>query len=186
MLTKIWSYRYKALAVVLVALSLYLFNSYNTWTHSWSLRFQNPIQNFIIIDPLPQSQYIVNMVPQSEIQKISDRLFPKAKAAELKPVEMTTEQYIRYVFGKDANVALAVARAESGMRCDAQGINKGTNSLDAGVFQINSVHLRKGWKVVDLMNCHKNIEYAREIQQGSGWQAWSTYKNSAFKQFLTK
>lgn len=181
----LWSYRFKALALVLIVLSLYLFNAYNNWTHSWSLKFQSPFQNFIIIEPVPQSQFQVNL-NRSEILTISERLFPKAKAAELKPEDMNTEQYIRYVFGKDANIALAVARAESGMRCDAQGINKGTNSLDAGLFQINSVHLRKGWKVVDLMDCHKNTDYAFEIQQGSGWQAWSTYKSGAYKKHLTK
>jgi len=90
--------------------------------------------------------------------------------------EMTTEQYIRHVFGKEADTALKVAKAESGMRCDAQNVNKGTNSADIGIFQINTVHLRKGWKVGDLLDCKKNIDFAKEIYDGSGWGAWSVCK----------
>ena len=91
-----------------------------------------------------------------------------------KAEELTTEQYIRLVFGKDAPTALAVAKAESGMRCDAQNVNKGTNSLDAGLFQINSVHLKKaGWKIGDLLDCHRNTDMAYKIFKGSGWGAWS-------------
>jgi len=101
-----------------------------------------------------------------------------------KASELTTEQYIRLVFGKEGRTAVAVAQAESGMRCDAQNVNKGTNSLDLGVMQINSVHLRKGWKVADLLDCHKNVDLAYEIYKGSGWGAWSTYKNGSYKKFL--
>lgn len=91
-----------------------------------------------------------------------------------KAEELTTEQYIRLVFGKDAPTALLVAKAESGMRCDAQNVNKGTNSLDAGLFQINSVHLKKaGWKIGDLLDCHRNTDMAYKIFKGSGWGAWS-------------
>ena len=101
-----------------------------------------------------------------------------------KASELTTEQYIRLVFGKDGKTAVAIAKAESGLRCDAQNVNKGTNSLDIGAMQINSVHLRKGWKVADLLDCHKNVDLAYEIYKGSGWGAWSTYKNGSYKKFL--
>lgn len=97
--------------------------------------------------------------------------------------EMTTEEYI-CSFDWDCKTALAVATAESGMRCDAQNINKGTNSLDLGLFQINSVHLRKGWKVAELLDCTTNINRAYEIYKGSGWQAWSAYKNQSYKRHL--
>lgn len=168
------------LPIVLIASLIGLYK-FNEWNKSFHVSFQWPWRNFLIISPVPQSQFQVNLAPQSEIEKISERLFPKAKAAEL-PKELTKTQYIVQVFGKkEAFTAIAIAKAESGLRCDAQGINKGTNSLDAGLFQINSVHLRKGWKVTDLMNCKKNTDHAYEIFQSSGWGAWSTYKNGAYK-----
>lgn len=105
--------------------------------------------------------------------------------AKANTAAMSTEEYICFVFGaKECPTALAIAQAESGLRCDAQNVNKGTNSLDLGVMQINSVHLKKGWKVADLLNCHKNIDLAFEIYQGSGWNAWTTYTNKSYKRFL--
>ena len=118
--------------------------------------YEVKIQNFIKIEPRP---LVLNR-----------SLFKKAVAKE-----QTLEEYI-CTFDWDCQTALAVARAESGMRCDAQNVNR-SNSLDAGLFQINSVHLRKGWRIGDLLNCRQNTEYAFEIYQGSGWSAWSVCKN---------
>lgn len=98
--------------------------------------------------------------------------------------ELTIEEYI-CTKKWDCKTALAVAKAESGLRCDAQNVNKGTNSLDAGLFQINSVHLKKaGWKIADLLDCKKNTDMAYEIYKGSGWVAWSAYTNKSYKRFI--
>lgn len=117
-----------------------------------------------------------NVLTQWFVKQQVITLAPWTYVRTAKAAEMTTEQYIRLVFGKEAPIALAVAKAESGMRCDAQNVNKGTNSLDAGLFQINSVHLKKGWKIADLLDCRKNTDYAKQIRDGSGWCAWVTYQ----------
>ena len=154
------------LALLLLSIAVgYGLYKFSEWNKDWSLHFQSPIQNFIRIEPRTSSNK-----PRS--------IFKKAEAKEKKPVDMSTEEYITYVFGSEAPLALKIANAESGMRCDAQNVNRGTNSLDVGVFQINSVHLKKGWKVGDLLDCHKNIEYAKDIRDDSGWCAWTTFRKA--------
>jgi hypothetical protein len=110
------------------------------------------------------------------VPAIGVRTVKAAGMWEINPATMTTEQYIRFIFGKEAPTALAVAKAESGLRCDAQNVNKHTNSIDIGLFQVNSVHLRKGWKIADLLDCKANIQYAKEIKDSSGWCPWVAYK----------
>lgn len=106
-----------------------------------------------------------------------------AKAAEVEPKEMTTTQYICYKFGKECKVALAVAKAESGMRCDAQNVNK-NGSVDAGLWQINSIHLKKGWKLTDLLDCKKATDFAYELYKAQGFQPWVAFWSGSYKKFL--
>jgi hypothetical protein len=81
-------------------------------------------------------------------------------------------------------MALAVATAENGTHaCDRININS-NNSLDVGYYQINTVHLKKGWKLTDLMDCKKNIDYAYEIYKVQGWNPWVTYSKGTYKQYL--
>lgn len=97
---------------------------------------------------------------------------------------MTTEEYICYKFGKDCRLALAVSQAENGTRqCDRFGVNT-NKTIDVGIFQINTVHLKKGWKLADLTECHKNVDYAYEIYQAQGFEPWVAYKNKSYLKFL--
>src|SRR5262245_34198797 len=103
------------------------FLEFNEWSKDWSIEFQNPIQNFIIIKP----SQTLKTAPGHEF-------IHKAEAKAISPEEMNTEEYIAYKFGKDAKMALAVSQAENGTRqCDRVGINK-NNTLDLGIFQINT------------------------------------------------
>lgn len=97
---------------------------------------------------------------------------------------MSTEEYICYKFGKDCRLALAVSQAENGTRqCDRFGVNT-NKTIDVGIFQLNTVHLKKGWKLADLTDCKKNIDYAYEIYQAQGWNPWVAYANQSYKKFL--
>lgn len=105
-----------------------------------------------------------------------------ARAKE--PSQMTTEEYICYVFGKNCRMALAVSQAENGTRqCDRIATNT-NKTYDTGVFMINSIHLKRGWKVSDLLDCKKNIEYAKQIFDAQGWNPWVVYKTQSYKRFL--
>ena len=87
---------------------------------------------------------------------------------------------IRSVFGADAEIALAVAKAESHYRADAYHINS-NGSVDRGIFQINSVH---GYSEAQLFNPKENIQIAYKIFKAQGWQGWSVFNSGAYKSFL--
>ena len=81
--------------------------------------------------------------------------------------------------------ALAVSQAENGTRqCDRESKPNRNGSVDYGIFQINSIHLRKGWTVEELKDCKKNIEYAYTIYKAQGWKPWSAYTNKSYLKFL--
>lgn len=81
-------------------------------------------------------------------------------------------------------MALAVSRAENGTRqCDRFGINT-NKTIDVGVFQINTVHLKKGYTLQDLADCKKNIDIAYDIFKAQGWTPWVAHNNGSYKKFL--
>jgi hypothetical protein len=81
----------------------------------------------------------------------------------------------------DCKMALAIASAESGLRCDAVHIND-NNTVDLGVFQLNSVHLKKGgnWTLANMGDCYKNVDLAYEMFKEQGWQPWVAYLNGSY------
>lgn len=105
--------------------------------------------------------------------------------AKIKPVvknrveiKSDVEKMIVEVFGEDAPIAIQVARAESGARCNAVGdghitFESGGKLFGAsyGVFQIRHLKGRPNPSV--LLDCRSNIEYARKIQLAQGWSPWS-------------
>lgn len=142
----------------------------NDWSAQWYIRWQNPIQNFIRIEPRMTAR--------------QHRFLAVAEAKEVDPAKLSTEDYICYVFGKDCKLALAVSQAENGTRqCDRFGVNT-NKTIDAGIFQINSTHLKKGWKLADLLDCHKNVDYAKQIFDAQGFRPWVAYTNGSYKKFL--
>ena len=77
-------------------------------------------------------------------------------------------------------MAIAIAKAESGLRCEAVNVNRG-GSVDKGVFQLNSVHTAKG----NLDDCLEGIKIAKVIYDRQGWSPWVAYTNKSYKRFLT-
>jgi len=90
----------------------------------------------------------------------------------------TIEQKICEKFKEDCQVAVAVAKAESGLRCDAI-----SPTNDHGVFQINAVHFPK-FKGKDPYDCDANIEVAYEIYKRQGFYSWTVYRTGSYKRFL--
>lgn len=156
--------------LTIIGISVLSLIQYNEWSSVYKPSLQNPIRNFIKIEPREQP--------------VAHSVVKEAVAKEKTPEEMTTEEYICYVFGDQCKMALAVSQAENGTRqCDRFGVNT-DKSIDVGVFQINSVHIKKGWKLADLVDCHKNVDYAYQIYQASGWSPWVAFQNSSYKRFL--
>ena len=95
------------------------------------------------------------------------------------------QKYICDKFGTwNCQIALAVARAESGFRAEAFNINN-NNTIDVGIFQINSVHFKQpGCSLSEVIDPYKNVDCAYSIWQSSGWGAWSTVNNNSYLQFV--
>jgi hypothetical protein len=104
---------------------------------------------------------------------------------ELKQVE----QYIRKVFGKDGNVAVAVAKGECrGLSPKCRFVTKQEHSVCQ--FQINiTAHPEIPGKDLDekeawLMNSQNCTLMAYHIFQTSGWYPWTSYTSGNYEQYL--
>jgi hypothetical protein len=120
---------------------------------------------------------------------------PQRGSADEIPIK-TQEQYINEIFGAKAKIATAVLKHESGMRLDAINYNcryngkstfckKGDEhkawSVDCGVAQVNT---RGQVCPKHLMTLEGNMEAVEEIYKQQGLNAWVSYKNGKYKQFL--
>jgi hypothetical protein len=84
----------------------------------------------------------------------------------------------------ECKTALGVAQAESGIREEAFNINT-NNTIDVGVFQINSIHFKKeGCSLKEIVNAQKNVLCAKQIWDSSGWGAWVAYNNNKHLSFI--
>ena len=84
------------------------------------------------------------------------------KQVNMPELETDIEKYICEKFGvMDCKTALAVAKAESNLNCNAFNVNT-NGSVDFGIFQLNSVHLKKGgeWTLTNMSDCEKNVDLA--------------------------
>jgi len=123
-----------------------------------------------------------------EIRK-NEMISPIVKYIELidYPDEIDTpiEKYICEKFGQfECKTALAIAKAESGLKEDAININT-NDTIDIGIFQINSVHFKKDeCQLKDIVIAEKNVDCAYMIFEAQGWTPWVAYQNGAFKSKL--
>jgi hypothetical protein len=109
-------------------------------------------------------------------QKLSDRPLNNNRPNN------AIEDMIKNIFKDDASIALAIAHAESGMRCEAHG-DRDLDPSSYGVFQIRAF---KGRPSTDeLLDCNANIAYAKVMYDRQGWSPWSTYKSGSYKKFLS-
>jgi len=92
------------------------------------------------------------------------------------------EMYICEKFGvMDCKTALAVAKAESGLNCNAFNVNS-NGSVDFGIFQLNSVHLKKGgeWTLTNMSDCEKNVDLAYQMWTEQGFEPWVAYLSGSY------
>lgn len=97
-------------------------------------------------------------------------------------VKTDIEKYICDKWGiADCKMAIAVAKAESGLKCDALNINT-NNTVDMGIFQLNSSHLKKGgeWTLANMGDCYKNVDLAYELWKEQGFSPWVAFNSGAY------
>lgn len=90
------------------------------------------------------------------------------------------EEEIRKTFPEDPERAVAIAKAESGLRIDAVNPeqHKGCKG-SIGIMQIACVHNIED--IDALKDPIVNLKKAREIYDREGWQPWGAYTNGSYK-----
>lgn len=90
------------------------------------------------------------------------------------------EQEIADVFGGESQLAIAIAKAESGLNPHAVNYNY-NGTRDLGVFQLNDCH---GWSDEIRFDWKRNIQLAKELRDRKGWGEWVTYNNGAYRNHI--
>ena len=80
------------------------------------------------------------------------------------------------MFPEDSRTAIAVANCESGLNASAYNDKNYNDSVDRGIFQLNSTHDSRLRQLgLDPWNVEDNIAFARKLYDESGWQPWVCY-----------
>jgi hypothetical protein len=139
------------------------------------------------------SSYDIHPVEASEPEPTPTHT-PKPTAIPTPKISTDIKQYIKTIFGKDARIACAIARAESGFKTDAQLKSSVENSN--GIFQINleSDYAKVHYDRVPGNNLEEKIEWLSDpynstlmaywIYTKSGFNPWSVFTSGKYKQFL--
>lgn len=97
-------------------------------------------------------------------------IVPESERVKLPPTDI--KGYIRYVFGKHTDEALAVAYCESRFHANSVG-----GVGERGLFQIHPIHTKRieklGLKFDDMFNPYRNTDVAYNIFKEQGWGPWT-------------
>jgi hypothetical protein len=154
------------------------------WFDNNKIVFNKPITVVVKTQKMVQIQKreaerIVEYIGQNEL----DKLIAEAEQPEL-------AQYICDKWGPvHCPTALAVAKAESGMREDGVNSNDGSpRNIDVGIFQINlKYHGHKpGCSLKELADAYTNVDCAFSLWQEQGWGIWVAYTRNMHLAHLPK
>lgn len=136
--------------------------SFFDWTNSNQVEFRNPL--IIAV----QSPIVVTPKKLNVVETVNQIVYGE----DVVEIEKgSVEDMILQRWGKDAPTAIAVFRAESGLRCDAYNVN--TNmTVDVGITQLNSIHFNEEFTITDAVDCEKNLDRAYAMWQEQGWTPW--------------
>ena len=104
-------------------------------------------------------------------------------------LDSSPEQLIRKEFGDKADIALAIAKAESGLNPEAVGDMHITFEKDGklmgmscGLFQVRILEGRPDCET--LKDPETNVRYAKALYDKSGFQPWSAYTSGKYLENL--
>jgi|GEM_PF-1063451 len=119
------------------------------------------------------------------VEKIEERLSTPELTEKKVYSQSEIHDLICDVFGDECDIAVAIAKAESGLRCDRRSYKANTNgTYDHGLFQINDTH-RSRYPHADFYDCKTSIRIAKDIRESwKGYHAWSVYNNKSYLKFL--
>lgn len=130
----------------------------------------------------PVSAGVVSPKVKTPLQSISTPSLPHTGVLTEEKREVARK--IRAAFPNQAREMIAIAMAESGLRCEA--INKtDSNGYSAvGLFQINDGRFFSPEDIANLTNCEHNIERARMKYNANGLRPWGVYWTKAYERYL--
>lgn len=161
---------------------LYGFVLVNNWSQTHIVRTGYPVKisfhSPIWVEEATRSAYVAGVVEAKTMEE------PKVPTEEEKK-----DLAIRKYFPEQFALAKAVAMSE-GYR--SNGVNSNPPIEESvGLFQVNLLaHYRKvpGKTIAEktewLLNYENNCSVARQIYEGSGWNAWSGYLHESYLKFL--
>ncbi len=175
--TKTKIFTYLGVLIILLGIVFQGGKIINNWFHTHYFQFNN---FFTVIWSKPV-EIKKRKLEVTEIVNIVNQI---PTLENLDPIE----QYICEKWGiYDCKIALAIARAESGMKEGAFNTYNKNGTLDVGIFQINSIHFDKeGCSLKEVADQYKNVDCAYQIYQDSGWTPWVVYNTGAFKNHLNE
>lgn len=139
-----------------------------------------------------KSRTVVKTAPTKQskpVNKASTTAPQPARAT--KPTNCPEYASLVSQYAWDATTALAIMRAESGCNSRAYNASNYDGSNDAGLMQINSIHVSSGLISSEArFNPAENMRAAYAIYQGAvdssgdGWSAWAAYNNGSYALYL--
>lgn len=105
---------------------------------------------------------------------------------QVSPVEYSTDELFDKYFGKDASIAKAVCRAESGLNEKVVSKPNKNGTRDYGICQVNTIHAwRVGGELNNLLDKETNIRVSSEIFRDNGsFNPWTCFKTGAYLRYL--
>lgn len=162
-----------------------------TWKSIWMVTVPTMIISIVAMDATMSAKASVTPGLISPLA-----LYDTGESSEVITIMITpsTREYIKTIFGRDWRTAYAIARAESGLKNEANLMSDVENSV--GVFQINieSATTKIHWsripgdtleeKKIWLQDPFNNTLLAYWIYSTSGWNPWTAYTSGSYKTFL--
>jgi len=128
-------------------------------------------------DKVEQVEAVEELPPSPKLEELSVVVTPEEKAEG--------DLFDKY-FGDEANIARAIAQAESGMREDAISKPNWNGTRDRGIMQINDCHADKvGGNLDALLDKETNIRVAKQIRDSwESWNAWTVFRTNKYLDYL--
>jgi len=92
------------------------------------------------------------------------------------------EEIIQRYFGDNSKMAIAIAKAESGLNPNAIG-DTNTRYHSVGLFQIRLLPER-GITKEEMLDPEHNVEYAKMLFDKHGWSPWTVYRTGKYRNYL--
>lgn len=104
--------------------------------------------------------------------------------AEFPEFKKEVARKIRDNFPQNAREMIAIAMAESGLRCEAVNAMDSNGVQAVGLFQINDGRWFTPEDIANLTNCDHNIERAKMKYRNGGLSPWGVWHTGAYLKYL--